>query len=171
MKNLFIQIKIVMKRLFINTNEEDYSPAVIRLLLGIVFFPHGAQKLLGWFGGVGFESSMTYFTQQVGLPYVAGMVVIFIEFFGSLFLVLGFATRLWGLGILAVSTGIILTTFNDYFFMNWFGNQKEEGYEFFLLMIGMSISLIISGGGKFSMDALLQKDKLRRKFGHTTFPA
>ena len=160
-----------MKRILISTNEENYSPMVVRLLLSIVFFPHGAQKLLGWFGGFGFEGSMSYFTQQVGLPYLAGLVVIIIEFFGPLFLVLGFATRLWSLGILAVSTGIILTTFNDYFFMNWFGNQKEEGYEFFLLVIGMSISLIISGSGKFSMDALLQKGKPASEPRRITVPA
>jgi putative oxidoreductase len=87
--------------------------------------------------------------------------VIVIEFFGPVFLVLGLATRLWSVGILVVAIGIVLTTFNDYFFMNWLGNQKEEGYEFFLLTIGMSISLIISGSGKFSIDGVLQKAKRR----------
>lgn len=145
-----------MKKLLFNTNE-SYSPFVLRSFLALVFFPHGAQKLLGWFGGFGFEGTMNYFTQQVGLPYVMGLTVILIEFFGPIFLLIGFATRLWSLGILVVSAGIILTTFNEYFFMNWFGNQKEEGYEFFLLIIGMSVSLIVSGSGKFSIDGALQR--------------
>jgi putative oxidoreductase len=149
-----------MKKIIIDTNE-SYAPLAIRFLLGAVFFAHGAQKLLGWFGGFGFEGSMQYFTNQVGLPYLVGLLVIVIEFFGPVFLVLGLATRLWSVGILLVAIGIVLTTFNDYFFMNWLGNQKEEGYEFFLLTIGMSISLIISGSGKFSIDGVLQKAKRR----------
>jgi putative oxidoreductase len=126
-----------------------------------VLFPHGAQKLLGWFGGFGFEGSMNYFTQDVGLPSIIGFAVIIIEFFGPIFLVLGLATRLWSLGILAVMAGIIITTFNDYFFMNWFGSQTAEGYEFFLLAIGMALSLVISGGGKYSIDAIIGKGNLK----------
>ena len=78
-----------------------------------------------------------------------------IEFFGAIFLLLGFATRLWSLGIVAVMAGVIVTTFNQYFFMNWFGTQKTEGFEFFLLAVGMAASLVISGSGKYSVDALL----------------
>ena len=145
-----------MKNLVFGTNN-TFSPLALRLLLSIVIFPHGAQKLLGWFGGFGFQASMNYFTESVGLPWVVGFLVIIIEFFGPIFLLLGLATRIWSLGILAVMTGIILTTFNEFFFMNWFGNQGKEGFEFFLLAIGMSLSLIISGAGKFSIDALLDK--------------
>ena len=113
--------------------------------------------MLGWFGGFGFEGSMGYFTQDVGLPWIVGFAVIIIEFFGPIFLILGLGTRIWSLGILAIMTGIIVTTFNDYFFMNWFGSQKTEGYEFFLLAIGMALSLIISGAGRYSIDAAISK--------------
>lgn len=141
-----------MKKMIFQTGD-TYAPLVLRLFLSAVLFPHGAQKLLGWFGGFGFEGTMVYFTQQVGLPWVVGFTVIIIEFFGPVFLLLGLATRIWSLGIFAVMAGVIITTFNQYFFMNWFGTQKAEGFEFFLLAIGMAVSLLISGAGKYSVDA------------------
>ncbi|HEV7329456.1 MAG TPA: DoxX family protein [Flavisolibacter sp.] len=153
-----------MKKIVFSTTG-NYAPLALRLLLSFVLFPHGAQKLFGWFGGFGFEGSMAYFTQDVGLPWIIGFAVIMIEFFGPLFLVLGLGTRLWSLGILAIMTGVIVTTFNDYFFMNWFGSQKAEGYEFFLLAIGMALSLIISGGGKFSLDAFISRNNSKQYQG------
>ena len=143
-----------MKKVIFSTGN-NYAPLALRLVLSSVLFPHGAQKLLGWFGGFGFQGSMGYFTGDVGLPWIVGLTVIIIEFFGPLFLLLGLGTRIWSLGILSIMIGIIITTFNDSFFMNWFGSQKTEGYEFFLLAIGMALSLVISGGGKYSIDAFL----------------
>ena len=140
-----------MKRILFNTND-SVVPLFLRLFLAFVLFPHGAQKLLGWFGGFGFEGTMQYFTGMRGMPWIVGFVVILIEFFGPIALVLGFAVRFWSLAIAVVMTGIILTTFTEYFFMNWFGEHKTEGMEFFLLTIGMSLALIFSGGGKFSVD-------------------
>ena len=75
----------------------------------------------------------------------------------TIFLFLGLATRIWSLGILGLLTGIVATTINDYFFMNWSGTQPAEGYEFFLLAIGMALSLIITGAGTFSIDAIISK--------------
>ena len=132
----------------------------LRVGAGVVFAAHGAQKLFGWFGGYGFEGTMNYFTGSVGLSYPIGLLVIIIEFFGPIALLLGFATRLWSLAIAIVMTGIIFTTFTDYFFMNWFGNQKSEGMEFFLLAIGMSASLVYSGAGRFSIDNLITKSRV-----------
>ena len=153
-----------MKKILFN-NSFNYAPLALRLLLGFVLFPHGAQKLVGWFGGFGFAGSMSYFTKDVGLPWIVGFIVIIIEFFGPIFLVLGLATRIWSLGILAIMTGIIITTFNDYFFMNWFGSQKAEGYEFFLLAIGMALSMVVSGAGKYSIDAIISKKDLKPLHG------
>jgi putative oxidoreductase len=147
-----------MKTFIFKTNGV-FAPVAIRIFLSIVLFPHGAQKLLGWFGGFGFEGSMQYFTKTVGLPWIIGFLVIIIEFFGPLALLAGFATRLWSAAIAVLMTGIILTNFTDYFFMNWFGTQPKEGFEFFLLTIGMAVSLIISGSGKFSVDAGIIKIK------------
>ena len=143
-----------IKQLLLSTSD-SYAPIALRVLLAIVIFPHGAQKLLGWFGGFGFDGTMNYFIETVGLTWFDGLLVIIIEFFGPLFLILGLGTRLWSLGLLVVMAGIIFTTINQYFFMNWFGAQKAEGYEFFLLAIAMSLSLLISGGGNWSLDKRL----------------
>ena len=141
-----------MKKIIFQTNS-GYALLPVRLLLSIVLFPHGAQKLLGWFNGYGFDGTMSFFTDTVGLPWIIGFLVILIEFFGPISLFVGFATRLWSIAILIVMTGIIFTSFPDHFFMNWYGTQDTEGFEFFLLAIGMSLSLIIYGAGRLSVDA------------------
>ncbi len=143
-----------MKQLIFATNGST-SPLLLRLFLAIVLFPHGAQKLLGWFGGYGFEGTMNFFTQSEGLPWIVGFLVILIEFVAPFALVLGFATRLWSIAIFFLMLGIVITKHSQYFFMNWFGSQPTEGMEYFLLMLGMSSSLIISGSGKYSIDKAL----------------
>ena len=144
-----------MKKLLFATND-SYAPTILRLLLGTVLFAHGAQKLLGWFGGYGFEGTMGFFTGTVGLPWIVGFLVIMIEFFGSLSLLLGFATRLWSVSMIFLFIGIMVTShLSNGFFMNWYGSQKGEGIEYFLLSIGMALSLAVSGAGKFSIDRLL----------------
>lgn len=148
-----------MKQLVLGTNNST-APLFLRAFLALVLFPHGAQKLLGWFGGFGFDGTMHYFTHTVGLPSILGFLVIIIEFFGPIALIMGFATRIWSIAIAIVMTGIILTTFTDYFFMNWFGDHKTEGMEFFLLTIGMSIGLVVSGAGWFSIDAFLTRQNI-----------
>ena len=141
-----------MKQLIFKTND-SIAPLFVRIFLALVLFPHGAQKLFGWFGGYGFAWAMDYFSNTRGIPGIIGFLVIMIEFFGPIALLMGAATKLWSFAICIVMTGIILTTFTQYFFMNWFGVQKTEGAEFFLLAIGMSLSLIISGAGRYSVDA------------------
>lgn len=145
-----------MKSLVFKT-QSSLAPVFVRFFLALVLFPHGAQKLLGWFGGFGFNGSMAYFTESVGLPSFLGLIIILLEFFGPIALIFGFATRLWSIAIAILMTGIILTTFTDYFFMNWYGNQPSEGMEFFLLAIGMSLSLSYSGAGSYSIDALIDR--------------
>lgn len=146
-----------MKKLLLSTND-SYAPAVLRLLLGTVLFAHGAQKLLGWFGGYGFEGTMGFFTGVAGLPWIVGFLVILIEFFGSLLLILGFATRLWSISIFFLFLGIMVTShLSNGFFMNWYGSQKGEGIEFFLLALGMAASITITGAGKLSIDRLLSQ--------------
>lgn len=129
----------------------DLGALFLRVFLALVLFPHGAQKLLGWFGGFGFEGTMQYFTGQAGLPWIIGFLVILIEFFGPLALVLGVAVRLVALAIAVVMAGIIATNFHTYFFMDWFGIQHTEGMEFFLLAIGMSVALVFTGGGAYAL--------------------
>jgi len=143
-----------MKKLWATDN--SIAAMIIRMMLGLVIFPHGAQKLPGWFGGYGFSGSMQFFTGTVHMPWILGVLVIMIEFFGALFLIAGFATRINAALMFVIFTGIILTThIHNGFFMNWFNNQKGEGMEFSLLVLGMSAALVVAGGGKASVDRYL----------------
>ncbi|WP_299626877.1 DoxX family protein [uncultured Tenacibaculum sp.] len=134
--------------------------SIARWTLGLVMFPHGAQKLLGLFGGYGYSSTMDALTTQMGLPAIVAFSVIMIEFFGSISLVLGFFSRFWALSLAGMFTGIIITTQLEHgFFMNWYGNQAGEGYEFSLLVIGLALSIVVNGSGKWSIDGLISKNK------------
>lgn len=136
------------------TDPSNFAATLIRITLGLVFWPHGAQKLLGWFGGFGFTGTMGFFTQTVGLPWLLGLLVIAIEFFGAILLVLGVATRLLSILFILLALGIMFSSHvMNGFFMNWLGNQAGEGFEYFLLVIGMAASLFLTGGGRWSLDA------------------
>jgi putative oxidoreductase len=138
--------------------DNDIAPLVLRLALGIVIFPHGAQKVLGWFGGHGFAGTMNFFTETMGIPYILALLVIIAEFFGSLALIAGFLTRLSAFGIGCVMTGaIVLVHWPHGFFMNWSGQQAGEGFEFHLLAIGIALALMIKGGGAASIDRALAR--------------
>ncbi len=146
-----------MIKKILNT-ESNWGALVARLTLGIVLFPHGAQKMLGWFGGYGFTATLDAFTQQMNLPWLVAFAVICIEFFGSIFLILGFASRLWSLAIGGLFIGIIFTTHLEHgFFMNWYGNQAGEGYEYALLMVGIALAVLMNGSGKYALDTQLIK--------------
>ncbi|UII79143.1 DoxX family protein [Flagellimonas sp. CMM7] len=134
--------------------------SIARWTLGLVIFPHGAQKLLGLFGGYGYSSTMDVLTTQIGLPAIVAFSVIIIEFFGSISLVFGFFSRFWALSLAGMFTGIIITTQLEHgFFMNWYGNQAGEGYEFSLLVIGLALSIVVNGSGKWSIHGLISKNK------------
>jgi putative oxidoreductase len=159
-----------MKELIFKTRKTS-APLFVRLFLAVVLFPHGAQKLLGWFGGYGFEGTMGYFTGSVGLPWIVGFLVILIEFLAPIALLLGLATRLWSLAVFFLFLGILTTSHADYFFMNWFGNQKAEGAEYFLLVLGMSLSLLISGSGSYSLDKKIMTPKAKEELSNSFVPA
>lgn len=151
-----------MKKI-IATNPNDRTALIGRLALGIMLFPHGAQKLLGMFGGYGFTGTMGFLTTKAELPYIVALLVILIEFFGSLFILFGFLTRVTAVGIIGLFIGVVLTThIQNGFFMNWTGTQAGEGIEFFILLFGLAINLLITGGGKASVDAAISKS------GHKT---
>ncbi len=148
------------KNLF-STRSDDWSALIVRLTLGLILFPHGAQKLLGWFGGYGFTGTMDAFTQGMHLPWIIAFLVILIESIGSLALIAGVATRFFSLAMLGNFIGIILTAhLHNGFFMNWYMQPgKPEGFEYHLLILGLAIAAIIAGGGKWSVDSLLMKCK------------
>jgi len=149
MKNLF-------KKLI--TTHPNLGFSIARLTLGLVIFPHGAQKLLGLFGGYGYQGTMESLTTQMGLPSIVAFSVIMIEFFGSISLVLGIFSRFWALSLVGMFTGIIITTQLEHgFFMNWYGNQAGEGYEYSILIIGLALSVLLNGSGKWSIDTIISK--------------
>jgi len=125
-------------------------------VLAVVIFPHGAQKVLGWFGGYGWDGTMGYLTGTIGLPTALAALVILIEFLGPVALLLGLCTRFAALGVLAVMVGAVQTVHRaNGFFMNWTGKQGGEGYEYHLLAIGIALALILLGGGALSVDRKL----------------
>lgn len=131
---------------------------ILRLSLGIVFIPHGLQKTFGLFGGMGFTDTLHLFTEKMGLPWIVALLVILIEFLGSLCFLIGFATRFWAVAFTGLMLGIMMTShLENGFFMNWFGNQKGEGCQFDLLAIGISVALFIEGSGRLSIDRFLLK--------------
>lgn len=133
----------------------DWTGLITRLAAGIILFPHGAQKLLGIFGGYGFSGTMQYFS-SLHIPWIIGVIVILLESIGSLFLILGLGGRIWSALIVVLMLGILVLVHGEYgFFMNWFGNQKGEGYEFDLLMIGLALATLINGSGRYSLDRVL----------------
>ncbi|WP_405207242.1 DoxX family protein [Aquimarina sp. LLG6339-5] len=132
--------------------------SIARLTLGLVIFPHGAQKLLGLFGGYGYSATMEALTTQMGLPSIVASSVIMIEFFGAISLIIGIFSRFWAISLAVMFLGIIFTAQLEHgFFMNWLGNQAGEGYEYSLLIIGLALTIIIHGSGKYSIDHLISK--------------
>lgn len=143
----------MVKRFF--DTEAAWAPLVMRLVLGGVFFPHGAQKALGWFSGPGWSGTIGFFG-SMGVPAVMAALVIGGEFLGSLGLIVGLGTRLAAFGIAATMAGAIAMVHAEHgFFMNWFGNQAGEGYEYHLLAIGLAAAVFIAGAGRFSLDRLV----------------
>jgi putative oxidoreductase len=144
-----------MKRVLFGTRNE-FALLLLRITLAVVIFPHGAQKVLGWFGGYGWDGTMGYLTGTIGLPAALAALVILIEFLGPIALLLGFCTRFAALGIVAVMVGAVQTVHRaNGFFMNWTGKQAGEGFEYHLLAIGIGIALALLGGGALSVDRKL----------------
>jgi putative oxidoreductase len=143
--------------------DDSTTHLILRVILGSVIFLHGGQKLMGWFGGHGFEGTMGAFTEKMGLPAVIAFLVIIGESLGALGLITGFLTRLSAAGVAMIMLGAIaMVHWNHGIFMNWFGKQAGEGFEYHLLALGLAIPLILYGGGKFSIDQIVEK-----KFFHT----
>jgi len=136
--------------------EEDGAALILRVMLGIVFFPHGAQKVFGWFGGHGLAATLDYFTGTMGIPMAFAVLAVAAEFLGSIGLIVGFLTRLAAFGIASVmAVAIWMVHLPNGFFMNWNGNKAGEGFEYHLLVIAIAVALMIKGGGLWSLDRAL----------------
>jgi len=144
---------------FLATDQQSWSLLVSRLALGVVILPHGMQKALGLFGGYGFTGTMG-FLQSMGMPFLIALLVILAEFVGSIGLILGLGTRFmaFSVGLTMAGAAILGGHINNGFFMNWFGAQKGEGVEYFILVVGLALALLISGSGKYSFDNLISKN-------------
>jgi putative oxidoreductase len=145
----------MLKRLMGTTQDVGFT--ILRVVLGVVFFAHGAQKMLGWFGGFGFHATMGFLT-HMGMAAPIAFLIICTEFFGGLGLIVGLLTRIASLGIAGLMIGaIFMVHLPNGFFMNWMGTQKGEGFEFHLLALAMAAALLLRGAGAFSADHALTK--------------
>ncbi len=130
-----------------------YSNLVLRLAVGVVMFAHGAQKVLGWFGGAGFTKSLNAFTNGMHLPMGIALLVFAIEFLGGLGLIVGLLSRIAALGVgVEMAVAVQRIHFANGFFMNWYGNQKGEGFEYHILVIAMCLAILFRGSGRLSLD-------------------
>jgi putative oxidoreductase len=146
-----------MRTLISRTLQTTNDPVLTltRLAIGVLFFLHGSQKMLGWFGGYGFAGTMGFFTEKMGLPPFLAFLAIATEFFGPLALLAGFLTRPAAFALTIFTVVAAAQHVGNGFFMNWFGNQKGEGYEIHLLMLTLLVTLLVRGAGALSLDGWL----------------
>src|ERR1700693_4661429 len=136
--------------------DNDTATTILRLVVGVIFFAHGAQKMLGWFGGYGFTGTMGFFTGVMHMPAPFAFLAIAAEFFGGLGLILGLLTRVAAFGIFCnMLVAVAMVHHHFGFFMNWTGTQKGEGFELQTLALGITVFLMMRGAGAASADRLL----------------
>lgn len=149
-------MKIWLLRLLTTRNE--LAPLILRLTLGLVILPHGLQKTLGLFGGYGFGGTMGFFTGTLHIPAFFAFLAILAESAGALALILGLYTRMAAFGIgVTIAVAALMAHVGNGFFMNWSGKQAGEGIEYHLLVVGLALALMITGGGRASADALIAR--------------
>ena len=145
--------------------ENNYVALALRVALAVVIFPHGAQKLLGWWGGFGFEGTIGYFS-SLGIPAIFGLLAILAEFFGAIGLLLGLLGRVAAVGAGAVMlTAAVMVHLPNGFFMNWFGNQQGEGMEYSVLGVAIAAAVAVKGSGALSLDRVLAGGRSSRTDG------
>ena len=144
----------MVKKLF--QTDDAWSSLILRVALGVVMFPHGAQKLLGWYGGHGLAGTLGFFTEQMHIPWIIALLIIIGESFGSVGLIVGLLTRFAAASLAVIMLGAItMVHWPHGFFMNWFGQQAGEGFEYHLLVLGICLALVVSGGGRWSADGVI----------------
>lgn len=138
---------------------DDYTLLFLRVVAGVVIFPYGMQKLLGWFddlgGGVGIHESLKRIKEKKNIPAFLGWLIIVGQSFGSIGLILGCLGRIAALGNFIIFTGALITHLPDGWTMNWSGKKKGEGIEYFILLLSLLLIIIISGSGALSVDLWL----------------
>jgi putative oxidoreductase len=134
----------------------DWLQTLARVALGVIFFAHGSQKLLGWFGGQGLRQTVRTMTEHLGLPALLAFGAIGGEFFGGFALIVGLLGRLAAAGIVIIMLSAILMVHGKYgLFLNWFGDREGHGYEYHLLAIALALVIVVRGSGALSLDRVL----------------
>jgi len=135
----------------------DWALLVARIVVGVIFMAHGAQKLFGAFGGPGLSAVV----QMMG---PLGYLVTIGEFFGGLGLIFGFLSRFSAASIILIMLGAIGMVHSQFgFFMNWTGKQAGEGFEYHLLAIGILLPILIAGPGRFAIGRRLPLPRVAGK--------
>jgi putative oxidoreductase len=138
------------------STDPDWTLTAIRVISGVVFFAHGAQKVLGWFGGAGLKQTLRTMHEFVGMPVPLAFVAVMSEFPGGLGLMVGFLSRVAALGIcVTMLSAIAMVHWRFGLFLNWFGDCKDNGFEYHLLAIGLAVAIVVRGAGAFSPDRLV----------------
>lgn len=143
--------------------DHSWAAAIARVVLAAVVWAHGAQKLFGWFGGHGPQWYADGFSKFFGIPPLLTWGLMLTEAVGMLFLVIGFAGRLWAaLATLIMLGAIYFAHFRNGFYMNWYGDKRGEGYEYHLLALALCAVVLIMGSGAASVDRLLMRRGVTR---------
>jgi len=156
-----------MRRFLIGTPNQ-LAPALARVALGLVLLPHGAQHVLGWFGGYGFEGTLSWMTGTLGFPAPLAVLALLTEISAPFFLIFGLGSRIAALGVIGLMIGALSTHLPNGFFMNWFGTLPagKEGFEYHLIALALAGTIVLQGSGAWSLDHLLQST--RPRFGITS---
>ena len=136
--------------------DRDLVITIVRIVLGVVFFAHGAQKALGWFGGAGLQSTVRTFREHLQIPAPLAVLSVAAEFLGGAGLIVGLLSRVAALGIAVIMiVALIAVHWRFGFFMNWYGDKQGHGIEYHILVLALTVAIMIKGGGAFSLDQIL----------------
>jgi putative oxidoreductase len=138
---------------------DDPAPALARLTLAFVFFPHGAQHVLGWLGGYGFHGTLQWMTGTLGFPAPLAVLALVTELAAPFALLVGLGGRVAALGLVGLMFGALTTHWSNGFFMNWFGSLPagHEGFEYHVLALALAGTVVLQGSGAWSLDRLLSR--------------
>ena len=138
------------------STDPDWTLTIIRTILGVVFFAHGAQKLFGWFGGSGLKETMRTMHDFLGLSPPLAFAAVATEFFGGVGLIVGLLSRVAAVGIaVTMLSAIVMVHGRNGLFMDWFGARKNHGYEYHLLAIALALVVVAKGSGALSLDRIV----------------
>jgi putative oxidoreductase len=136
----------------------DWLQTLIRITLGVVFFAHGSQKVLGWFGRPGLKETMRTMHEFLGLPTPLALLAVAAEFLGGLGLMVGLLSRIAAVGIgVIMLVAIFMVHGRNGLFLNWLGDRKGHGYEYHVLAIALAAEIVVRGSGAASLDRLVYR--------------